>query len=139
MSIKICSKEDFVERDQTYHSTLSTSTLIILFVVDLCIPKDKDRLVDWIGSNVTKQKNWYGKNTLTPHLANIVIDPLTLNHHPPKTSDDDVMDSEHWVSRMRREPSMKNIHFDKTKFQICSPLFFHWIWLHQIRIRITRL
>jgi hypothetical protein len=46
MSIKICSKEDFVERDQTYHSTLSTSTLIILFVVDLCIPKDKDRLVD---------------------------------------------------------------------------------------------
>jgi hypothetical protein len=29
-------------------------------------PKDKDQLVDWIGSNVTKQKNWYGKNTLTP-------------------------------------------------------------------------
>jgi hypothetical protein len=58
-----------------------------------------------------------------PHLANIGIDTLTLNHHPPKTSDD-VMNSGHWVSRTRRESSVKNIHFDKRKFQICSPLFF---------------
>jgi hypothetical protein len=62
--------------------------------------------------------------THPPPLANIGIDPLTLNHHPPKTSDD-VMNSEHWVSRMRRESSVKKIHFDKRKFQICSPFFLH--------------
>jgi hypothetical protein len=72
---------------------------------------------------MSQSKKLIWKEYTHPRLANIGIDPLTLNHHhPPKTSDD-VMNSEHWVSRVRRESSVKNIHFDKRKFKFVHHFF----------------